>query len=289
MDYLILGGFGYLGSRLVDHFSLQKINIKIGTSSSQIFKLSKVEIIRNYRKLDFSQLCDLVNEFDLVIDCSGISGSKISSNKIPEIIETNSIWPTKLAKACLEKKTKLVWFSTFHCKNLIYSHNETIRSKIYGLSKIIAESSINEFKDWEQYISIVRLGNIIGAPGKCFNGESNLFPLEISKSLVNEGKAIIKSDPNKKIGYVAFSELLNSNIFNIPGFYEIYNKNEISLYSLASTIKKKYEILSGGKFELLFKGQILKNNSQEISNIIKKEIEIMINYFIEKKKNSELN
>ena len=56
MDFLIIGGFGYLGSRIVDHFSEKGVNITIGTNASQYKKLADIEIIKDYRKLDVNQL-----------------------------------------------------------------------------------------------------------------------------------------------------------------------------------------------------------------------------------------
>ena len=134
MDCLVLGGLGYLGSRIIDHFSL-KNKITIGSNSYKCEKIDDFEIIKNYRELNYINLLDLLSNYDLVIDCSGISGSKIKTSLITEIMEINTYWPTKLAKACLETNTRLVWFSSIHCENLISNKQKSLRGNIYGISK----------------------------------------------------------------------------------------------------------------------------------------------------------
>ena len=71
-----------------------------------------------------------------------------------------------ISKACIETKTKLVWFSTYHCENIKIDNQEKIKEGIYELSKLLTESSIMNLPKWESFISIARLGNIIGSPGQ---------------------------------------------------------------------------------------------------------------------------
>ena len=203
MDCLIFGGFGYIGSRLVDNLINKGYRLTIGTRNKKNIKnIKSLNIITNYRKLNFTQLNDLVEKYDLIIDCSGISGTKIQGYSIPEIIKTNCLWTVKLAEACINTNTKLIWFSSIHAKNITLKKECSLRVNIYGLSKLITENSIFELNEWERFISIVRLGNLIGAPGKFFNGYSDLFPLDISKKLIINGRASIDSNPNKMIGYI---------------------------------------------------------------------------------------
>ena len=86
----------------------------------------------------------------------------------------------------LMPNTKLIWFSSIHCENLTLEKKETIRDNIYKISKKISEDSILEIQNWEKYITIIRLGNVIGSPGRFFNGNSNLFPLYITKKLLKQ-------------------------------------------------------------------------------------------------------
>ena len=282
MDYLILGGFGYLGSRIVDHFSEKGVNITIGTNASQYKKLSDIEIIKDYRKLNVNQLSNLLIKYDVVFDCSGISGTKIKEATISEIIKINSLWPIKLAKACIKSNTKLIWFSTIHCENFTIEKKETIRDNIYKISKKISEDSILEIQNWEKHITLIRLGNVIGSPGRFFNGNSNLFPLYITKKLLKEGKAIIKTDPNNEIGFLEFPRLLNSKFLEKPGFHSLYNSEKNTLYSIAKNIQNSYENLTDKKSKIIYEGNVFNKNEYSTSKLMKKEIDLMVKYFLNK-------
>lgn len=282
MDFLIIGGFGYLGSRIVDHFSEKGVNITIGTNASQYKKLADIEIIKDYRKLDVNQLSNLLIKYDLVFDCSGISGTKIKEATLSEIIKINSLWPIKLAKACIKSNTKLIWFSSIHCENLTLEKKETIRDNIYKISKKISEDSILEIQNWEKYITIIRLGNVIGSPGRFFNGNSNLFPLYITKKLLKEGKAIIKSDPNSEIGFLEFPRLLNSKLLEKPGFHSLYNSEKNTLYSIAKNIQNSYENLTNKKSKIIYEGNVFNKNEYSTSELMKNEIDLMVKYFLNK-------
>ena len=278
MECLIFGGFGYLGSRVVDHIKKNKFNITIGTNNEIKKDICEFHTISNYRKLNCLELSNLISKFDLIIDCSGISGPKISQNNIQKIISVNSIWPSKLAKKCIELEKRLIWFSTIHCQKLDIKDQKSIKPNIYALSKVITESSIMDINRWDKFVNIIRLGNMLGAPGSCYRGISNLFPLEISRNLALKSKAIVKSDPNKKIAFVPISKLIKSNIFVDSGFHSISTDVEVSLYSIAENIKKSYELISGKKGEIYY-SNFTKNTIESIPEELKREIDLMVNFF----------
>ncbi len=280
MDCLIFGGFGYIGSRLIDTLLIRGFNLTISTRSPKNYKFSQIQIIKNDRQINLEQLTELVGKYDLVIDCTGISGQMVSESKINDIINVNCLWPIKLAEACVLSKTKFVWFSSIHAKKVFFEDKNSFRKNIYGLSKLITENSIFEISNWEKFISVVRLGNIIGAPGKLFNNNSNLFPLEISRELINKRKATIKSDPNIRIAYISFEKLLNSNFLDNPGFYEIYGIRKNSLYSITKYIQKSFNKFNPTKTNISFKGNILNSSKEDICIELKKEIDMIIKYFM---------
>ena len=71
----------------------KKVNLTIGKNNSQNRILSKYKVVNNYISLEFKELISLTDQYDLIIDCSGISGPKISDIKSNKIIEINSFWP----------------------------------------------------------------------------------------------------------------------------------------------------------------------------------------------------
>ena len=280
MDCLIFGAHGYLGSRIYDYFNVVKNKVVIGTQANFSVLHKKFKIIENYKRLNENQLRELIQQFDLVIDATGISGANIFNEDEVEIIKSNTLWPCRLAKACIETKTKLVWFSTYHCENLNIDNQEKIRKGIYELSKLLTESSIMNQQKWESFITIARLGNMIGSPGSIYLGKSNLFAFEVIRDLVNNKKTIIKSNPLTPIGFVPISDLFSSQIFTHSGFYRIYNSNKNSIYSITKTIKNIYETLSGQKAEIFFNKKVNKIKVEFVSKDLKKEIELMVLYFL---------
>ena len=282
MDCLIFGAHGYLGSRIYDHFNDLKNNVVIGTEtfSSEINKKSK--IIENYKRLNENQLKELIKQFDIVIDATGISGPNILIEDKVEIIKSNTLWPCLLTKACIETKTKLVWFSTYHCENIKINNQKKIREGIYELSKLLTESSIMNQPKWESFITIARLGNMIGSPGSIYLGKSNLFAFEVIRDLINNNKTIIRSNPLKQIGFVPISDLFNSTIFNDSGFYRIYNSKKNSLYSITKNIQKSYENITGKKAQIIFNKNVPNVKLEILSKDLRKEIELMVLYFLKK-------
>ena len=284
MDCLVLGGHGYLGSRIFDFLNTSSNNVTIGSETFSKNESTKLNIISNYRNLDDDQLINLTQNFDLIIDATGISSSQTCNKSVTEVIQFNSFWPARLVNACIKNQTRLVWFSTFHCEKLNINDQPSIRKNIYQLSKVIAESSIFEIEGWDEFISVIRLGNMIGAPGNLYLGNSSLFSIDITKNLIINSMAKVRSDASKKIGFVPISDLLNSKFFSIPGFYTLYSKNEISLFTIANLIRDSYEKLSGEKGHILFD---ISNDYHIIKEFISKdiryEIDLMVKYFLENK------
>ena len=282
MDCLILGGYGYLGSRIVDHLK-DKLNIVIGTENKTDFK-SNYRNIYGYRKSNEEQLDVITKKFDLIIDASGISGQSINLNSTKKILNLNSFWPKKLAKSCIKNNCNLTFFSSSHCENFSVNDDTKLKEIIYPYSKILAEKMIQDIAGWDKRISIIRLGNLIGSPGKIYKGNSKLLPLDISKGLVNKGFAKINSDPFKKIGFVPIAELLSSSLLNSPGFHRLYSKEKISIYDITHKINSCYEKTTGLKGIIKVKNKIKKECNDFISEEIILEIMQMIDFFLGRKK-----
>ena len=280
MDCLIFGAHGYLGSRIFEHFNVGKNKVVIGTQANSLEINKKFKIIQNYKSLNENQLRELIQQFDLVIDATGISGPKILIEDKVEIIKSNTLWPCTLSKVCIETKTKLVWFSTYHCENIKIDNKEKIKKGIYELSKLLSESSIMNQPKWDRFVTIARLGNMIGSPGSIYLGKSNLFAFEVIRDLINNKKTVIRSNPLTQIGFVPISDLLSSQIFTNSGFYRIYNSKKSSIFSITKTIQKTYENLSGEKAEVIFNNKVNTIKNEFVSKDLEKEIELMVLYFL---------
>ena len=278
MDCLILGGYGFLGSRIVDYLK-KKGNITIGSSQIKINNFGYKSIIE-YRELTDIELDQLTKNFELIIDASGISGQEINKSDIDYILKLNSLWPIRLSKSCIKNKCNLIIFSSFHCENISINDPVSLQEQIYPISKILAEIAIKNFKKWNNNVSIIRLGNMIGSPGTIYMGRSNLLPLDISQNLATKGTATINSNPAKEIGYVPISKLLDTYINFEPGFHKLYSKDKISIFRLSKQINSCYEKKTGLKGNLIFKHNHSDLKEYPISKEILLEIESMVDYFL---------
>jgi len=141
---------------------------------------------------------------------------------------------------------------------------------------------------WNKHINIVRLGNMIGSPGKNFMGDSKLLPLDIARNLVMKGIANVYSNPSKEIGYITIFKLFDSDIISLQGFNKFYSQDKISIFELSKQIKSCYEEMTGKEGNLIFKENLSDYQSCSISRDIILEIRSIINYFL-KLKNSNKN
>ena len=148
----------FLGSRITDWLEQRNQIFTVGTNSPNI---EKYKYINNYLNLSNEKLENTIRDFHTIYDASGIgiNSDKYSFNSY---LKKNSIWPSRLAKACVKTNTNLVWFSTIHCEK--YDKNTNSNFDKYSLSKFLGEQIIKTIPEWEKNILILRLGNIIGAP-----------------------------------------------------------------------------------------------------------------------------
>ena len=136
-----------------------------------------------------------------------------------------------------------------------------------------------EINGWENIVTIIRLGNMIGSPGLFYLGDSNLFGLDISKNLFLTGKATIKGNPNKGIAFIPISKLLRSNLLSLTGFHVLNSDKKFSLYSIAQSILKSYEAITNKRGEIDFQQKYSTYDYSSISKELKSEIDLMVNFF----------
>ena len=168
---------------------------------------------------------------------------------------------SRLAKACIKTNTRLIWLSTIHCEK--YEKNSDNIYDYYSLSKFIGEQIIKTNPYWEKNILIIRLGNIIGAPGKFYRGKSSLFVMDIASNLVKNNLAIINSKLDVEINTTSLNEFLNYiNEINY-GQKKFCSLFKFKLTDLANCIKNNYESITQQNSKIYFlKGKylILKKN-----------------------------
>ncbi len=276
MGFLIFGASGFLGSRITDWLEKKNESITLGTNSPFI---KKYKCIRNYLNLDDAQLEKIISNFHTIYDASGI-GINQDKYSLNDYLEKNAIWPSRLAKVCIKANTRLIWLSTIHCEK--YEENSNDYDK-YSLSKLIGEQLIKTNPDWKKYILIIRLGNIIGAPGKLYRGKSSLFVMDIASNLVKNNRAIIKSNTDLEINTTSLNSFLNYiNQINY-GQKKFCSLSKLKLTELANCVKNNYESITNRNSNIYFKGQILNSKKDlEIPEKTNTDIRELIEFYLTK-------
>lgn len=275
MGYLVLGSSGYLGSRIIDFLEANNKVVSIGTNSSNL-KDDRYKIHYKYQNIDDNDLENLVGRFETVIDASGISSNN-NKYKIGDFFEKNSIWPYRLAKVCLKKNTRLIWLSTIHCEKFDLEKNYFDK---YSLSKFVGESLIKSIENWDKRVLILRLGNIIGAPGILYQGSSNLFAIQIAANLFKNKKAIIHNQNDVFLNTTSISNLLYYVDKDLTGSLRCVSDLKFRITEIALCLKKHYEEITSEKCSIFFKGELL-NESKELylPKNINSDLRDLINYF----------
>ena len=281
MGYLVLGSSGYLGSRIVDFLETNNKVVSIGTNSSNSRDI-KFHKKFKYENLSDIDLDNLVGQFETVIDATGISSNN-HKYVIGDFIEKNSIWPYRLARVCVKNNSRLIWLSTIHCDKFDEEKNSNFDK--YSLSKFVGESLIKSIENWDKLVLILRLGNIIGAPGILYKGSSNLFAIHIASNLFKNKKAIIQNQEDVLINTTSISNLLYYVNSNITGAVRCESDLKFKITEIALCLKKHYEDITSEKCTIIFKGKFL-NDDKELSipNKINSDLRDLINYFYKSSK-----
>lgn len=279
MGYLIFGASGFLGSAIVDwlYFQKQKITIIDGIFDQ---KNLKYRFSLDSKELKDDDLNNLVLGHHTVVDASGISSNRKDLN-LEQYLEANARWPYYLAKKCIKLNTRLVWFSTIHCNK--YDSDKVKYLDNYGNSKYSGESLIKSIPGWQKKILISRLGNIIGAPGKLYRGNSKLFCLDIASQLVKRKEAFIESKTDNEIRVGSISNLFQLIYQKRYGFINYSPLYCFKLSELANLLKFYYEEITNKKANLYLNKKLLEMPiDRKLSEDLNKDIKSLINYYLMK-------
>ncbi|MEC8664190.1 MAG: SDR family oxidoreductase [Pseudomonadota bacterium] len=155
-NVLIIGATGMLGHKLCQR--LPEMGFKVSATVrndtslyadySAIFK--DVNLIGNVDVLDDNSVQHTVKQqkYDFVINCVGIIKQRKSAENKLLSIAINAYLPHKLAQICEEARSKLIHISTdcvFDGERGLYHESEETNAKdVYGLTKLLGETDVEE-------------------------------------------------------------------------------------------------------------------------------------------------
>jgi len=214
MRVLVLGAYGMLGHKLVQHLSSDFYVTggvrKIDESKNHFLDLSGASVIDGVDAMNISSIQDAISttDPDVVINCIGLIKQKAEANLAIPTITLNALFPHQLAEVCKVNGSRVIHFSTdcvFSGSKGVYSLNDRPDADdYYGRTKLLGEiayphtitirSSIvgrelgskNGLFEW---LISNRGGRVKGYANSFFSG---LTTLEMSKVV----KLIIKDHPD---------------------------------------------------------------------------------------------
>ena len=156
----------------------------------------------------------------------------------------------------------------------------------YSLSKYVGEELIKNVENWKENIRILRLGNIVGAPGKYFNNKSNLFALDIAKNLIQSKKAVIKNEEDIEInicGIKSLIELIYEPSFKRERYLKFF---KIKLTEIAELLRFNYEKLTKKKANIFHNKKLIETKfGIQIPIYLNEEFIDLLKYFLEELRN----
>ena len=238
-NILIIGGFGYLGSRIAVSLKSTNNNVIVGASISNLVKIPKELFDCQIRRYDLSSIescVDLLKGIDIVIHTSGLNSEDCLSSPRQALI-VNGLYTSNLLQASkVNFIEKYIYFSTAHVysNNLEGDFNEMYCPKNlhpYATSHINAENQILWFgQNSDTKVVIFRLSNCFGFEivenSKCWN----LFVNNICRQGVIKKEINVKSNPYIQRNFLPITELCKiidffieknistNEIFNIGNF-----------------------------------------------------------------------
>jgi dTDP-4-dehydrorhamnose reductase/SAM-dependent methyltransferase len=227
MKIVIFGSNGMLGRYVLHTLNSEYNVISILRDEFDIFN-DEWSKLRNI-------LEDILEENDVIINCSGIIPQKYDSNQIKKYIKINTLFPHKLSEISNNLKCKLIHITTdcvFSGKKGDYytEEDQSDINTIYGITKFLGEP---------ENCSVIRTSII----GEEFNSNKSLLEWLIS----NKNKTIDGFSNHYWNGVTCFTlakiikEMISKNIY-WKGVKHISSPEIISKAKLCSYINELYNL-----------------------------------------------
>jgi len=278
MRILVTGGFGFIGSRLVEHFMMKGHTVLVGTrdvtKSPDWF--NKKEVLKIYwdDKKSLSSACSAI---DVVIHAAGMNSKECEANP-KGALEFNGAATDRLVSAASEMGVKkFIYLSTAHvyARPLIGSFSEkdaTTNIHPYATSHLAGEKAVLNKKYSGGLDGIVlRISNAFGRP---MHKKVNCWELlvnDLCRQAVESRKIKLKTNGLQQRDFIGLSQVSqivdyfsSQNIScNAKGIFNVGSGNSRTVRSVAQLIQIRCGVILGYVPELIYKQENIdkKNNT----------------------------
>ena len=214
MRILVVGGFGFVGGRLAEHFSARGHQVLIGSRNPLAhhdhFHDLEVKKVEWNNESTLFQICKGI---DVVIHCAGMNAKECLENPAGAL-EFNGNGTNRLANAASNAGVdKFIFLSTAHVyasplAGFINESTETSNPHPYATSHVAGENALRDIgRLAEMKIIVVRLSNAFGAP---IHRSANCWSLlvnDLCKQVVLHKKMVFTSDGRQLRDFISLQEV----------------------------------------------------------------------------------
>lgn len=265
MRLLILGGFGFLGGRIAEHFSNLGHEVFIGSSSKKIYppwlKNGGTILVKSDDRLSIELACQGI---DVIINASGMNSAD-SLNDPVKAFQVNCADVALIASIAKNAGVKMfIKISTAHIylpklEGVISEKTCPTNYHPYAASHMAGENALLSIaKDSEMKAVVLRLSNAFGVP----NFENiNCWKLVINdlcRQSAETSHLIIKSSGNQYRNFIGINEACraigmiveNLKSKELYGIYNLGSKYSNTIKQVAKLIQERTLYFYGKKLTI---------------------------------------
>ena len=276
MQILIVGGFGFVGGRLVEHLFARGHQIVVASRMLKIpnSNFHDVEV----KKIEWNNdnsLLQICKGIDVVIHAAGMNAQECLED--PEgAFNMNGDGTRRLAKAaCKAGVKKFIYLSTAHVYSSplagsITEKTETLNLHPYATSHLAGENALIEIgTSTRMWTIIMRLSNAFGAPSHLKANCWMLLVNDLCRQATETKKLTVKSDGSQLRDFISMQEvcrvtekiILASEKFRSLQIFNLGSGISKSIREIAMIVQARSVKVLGYKPELNFLKQVSRETS----------------------------
>jgi UDP-glucose 4-epimerase len=256
---LIIGGLGYLGSRIAHSLLLTKnFNITLGSRNNQLALPKELDGCATalIDLLDKHSIQENLQKVDIIIHLVAMNANECEKDPSRALL-VNSLGTLNLVQSIKNSSVeKIIYFSTAHVygSQLTGNINEdtiTEPSNHYAITHRVAEDYIiNLGKDGRINTTVLRLSNAVGYP---INKQANCWMLvanDIAKQIIEKKMITLSSSGNQLRDFIPISNIASALLLLIErnSYGELLNLGSgvsLSIMDLAKLFSFRAEAILG--------------------------------------------
>jgi len=292
MRILIVGGFGFIGGRLANHFSQSGHQVVLGSrnESNPPVWLPKVEVAQ-IKWNDEDALESSCEGVDVIIHAAGMNAQECSADPVAALVFNGVATASLVASSSRAGVKKFIYLSTAHIYSSPLVGNITEKTfprnlHPYATSHLAGEHALlSASKRGELQGIVLRLSNAYGSP---MHQDVNCWMLlvnDLCRQAVEKGEMLLNSSGSQFRDLIPMTTVCNiiHDLIYKPNIYDLYNIGSgqaMSICEMANLVKKNCEKILDKDISLSRKE--LKENNDEfqynVNRLHKENIKHEINH-----------